>query len=328
MKEILVKTLMTNSVSCLPPETQLCDAIELMHKQQYSCIVIAQDKLPVGILTERDLVDVLSNKHPEQRLAQPISGFMSGPVLTLNQNESLFDALVVNRAEKVRHLPVVNDEDELVGLITQSDLANAHFHVIEIQSDLIEQAIKSETMALQHLNDELQALSMEDHLMEIGNRRAMEVDLSHTHSSSMRYDQNYSVLLLDVDYFKGYNDLYGHQMGDDALRKVAELIKKSIRASDRLYRYGGEELLLLLPHTSAEQSAIAAEKLIKSIETASIPHEDSPLKCLTISGGCASALINKHEKHGSWEAVVEEADQALYQAKSEGRNRAVVNYPD
>lgn len=319
---------MTNSVSCLPPEAPLRDAVDLMHKQRYSCIVIAQGKLPVGILTERDLVKVLSSKHPEQSLDQPISDFMSGPVLTLNQNESLFDALVVNRAEKVRHLPVIGDEDELVGLITQSNLANAHFHVTALQSQLIEQAIASKTETLQQLNEELQALSMEDHLMEIGNRRAMEVDLLHTHASSIRYDQIYSLLLIDVDYFKRYNDLYGHQMGDDALRKVASSIKNNIRASDRLYRYGGEELLLLLPHTSAEQSAIAAEKLIKSIETASIPHEESPLKCLTISGGCASALINKHEKHSRWESVVEEADLALYQAKSEGRNRAVVNYPD
>lgn len=328
MKDILIKTLMTRTVSCLQPEAQLRDAVEQMHKQCYSCIVIAEDKLPIGILTERDLVKILSGNQPEQSLAQPISDFISAPVLSLNQNESLFDALVVNRAEKVRHLPVVNDEDELVGLITQSDLANAHFHVTELQAQLIEQAIASKTASLQQLNEELQALSMKDHLMEIGNRRAMEVDLVHTHASSLRYDQVYSTLLLDVDYFKRYNDLYGHQMGDDALRKIADLIKKNIRASDRLYRYGGEELLLLLPHTSAEQSAIAAGKLVKSIETASIPHEESPLKCLTISSGGASALTDQYEKHSSWECVVEEADRALYQAKNEGRNRVVVAYPN
>lgn len=328
MKAILVKTLMTATVSCLSPEAPLREAVDQMFKQKISCIVIKQNQSPIGILTERDLVRVLSGKKHEQDLDLPISDFMSSPVLTLNQNETLFDALVVNRAEKVRHLPVVNDEDALVGLITQSDLANAHFHVIEKQSDLIEQAIKSKTMALQHLNDELQTLSMEDHLMEIGNRRAMEVDLSHTHSSSIRYNQIYSVLLLDVDYFKRYNDLYGHQMGDDALRQVAGTIKNKIRATDRLYRYGGEELLLLLPHTSADQSAITASKLVVSIEANSTPHEDSPLGCLTISGGCASAQINHQEKHSNWENVVEQADQALYQAKSEGRNRAVVSYPD
>ena len=324
MKEILVKTLMTSDVSCLPGNATLLTATQQMVEQRYSCILIKQDNSPIGILTERDLVKVLSTENHEQNLRKPISEFMSSPVLSLNQNESLFDALVVNRAERVRHLPVVNDDDELVGLVTQSDLANAHFHVTEIQSELIEQAIAAETQALQTVNNELKTLSMEDHLMQIGNRRAMEVDLSHTHAGAIRYHQVYSILLLDIDFFKRYNDFYGHQMGDEALIKVADIIKKQIRSSDRIYRYGGEELLLLLPHTDIEQSAIVADKLVKSIQDKAIPHEDSPLGCLTISGGCASVENNFNEKHGCWEQVVEEADRALYKAKNDGRNRAII----
>ena len=171
MKEILVKTLMTSDVSCLSADTTLLIAAQQMVKQRFSCIVIKQNLCPIGILTERDLVKVLCKDNHEQDLSKPISEFMTSPVLSLNQNESLFDALVINRAERVRHLPVVNDKDELVGLVTQSDLANAHFHVTEIQSKLIEQAIASKTQVLQQVNEELQALSMEDHLMEIGNRR-------------------------------------------------------------------------------------------------------------------------------------------------------------
>ncbi len=327
MKEILVKTLMTSDVSCLSADTTLLTAAQQMVTQRNSCILIKQDMSPIGILTERDLVKVLCNNNHEQDLGKPISEFMSSPVLSLNQNESLFDALVVNRAERVRHLPVVNDDDELVGLVTQSDLANAHFHVTEIQTKLIEEAIATKTQVLQQVNDELQALSMEDHLMEIGNRRAMEVDLAHTHASAIRYDQMYSILLLDVDYFKRYNDFYGHQAGDDALRQVADIIKKNIRSSDRLYRYGGEELLLLLPHTTADQSTIAADKLVKSVHASAIPHKESPLDCLTISGGCASVEKTLGTKHSNWEKVVEEADRALYQAKNDGRNRSIVSHP-
>lgn len=327
MKEVLVKTLMTRSVDCLTPETRLRVAVETMVGKKISCIVIVEGKEPVGMLTERDLVRVLNGTDHEQNLAEAVSHFMSSPVLTLNQNESLFDALVFTRAEKVRHLPVVNNDTDLVGLVTYTDLTNAHFHVTEIQSKLIEQTIHNKTQALQQVNEELQALSMEDHLMEIGNRRAMEVDLNHTHSSALRYDQNYSILLLDIDYFKRYNDSYGHQKGDQVLKQVGQIIEQKIRSSDRLYRYGGEELLLVLPHTAASQSSIVADKLVKAIRSSEIEHQDSPEYFLTISGGGASILITQTEKHASWEKIVESADIALYQAKGNGRNQAEIILP-
>ncbi len=310
MKEILVETLMTSEVNCLPPETPLGEAVDVMVGQRFSCIVIAKDKNPVGILTERDLVKVLADTNHEYVLTQPVSDVMTSPVLSLNQNESLFDALVVTKAEKVRHLPVVNNTDHLVGLVTHTDIANAHFHVTEMQSQLIEEAINNKTQVLQQVNEELQALSMEDHLMEIGNRRAMEVDLNHTHAGSIRYDQLYSLILVDIDYFKRYNDHYGHQQGDHALKLVGKLIEQNIRSCDRLYRYGGEELLLILPHTSAEQSTVVAKKLIDIIRNNEIDHADSPEGFLTVSFGSSGVFSTLTEKHEKWENVVNAADIA------------------
>jgi diguanylate cyclase (GGDEF)-like protein len=327
MKEILVKDLMTKNMSCLAPDAPLREAVELMVENRCSCVVVKQQKSPVGIVTERDLVKVLSREDHERDLSKPISSFMSSPVLSLNQKESLFDALVVNRAEKVRHLPVVNDENELVGLVTMTDLVNAHFKVIEMHNQMVEQAVSSKTQVLQQLNDELQALSMVDHLMQIGNRRAMEVDLSHTHSSAIRYSKIYSVLLLDIDYFKPYNDYYGHQMGDDALKQVADVMGQSVRSSDRLYRYGGEEFLIILPHTSIEQSVVVAGKVIAAIKGYSIPHAKSPFGHITISCGCAGINLDQVEKLSRWEQLVKVADQALYQAKNDGRNRSVSMLP-
>lgn len=327
MKEILVKSLMTKNVSCLSSDALLRDAVQLMVENRYSCVVVKQQESPIGILTERDLVKVLMKENPDKGLSQPISDFMSSPVLTLEQGETLFDALVVNRAEKVRHIPVVDNDGGLVGLVTMTDLVNAHFQVTEMQSQLIEQAISSKTQALQELNDELQTLSMVDHLMQIGNRRSMEVDLSHTHSSAVRYKTIYSILLLDIDYFKPYNDYYGHQIGDDALKQVADVMKSSIRSSDRLYRYGGEELLVILPHTGIEQSVIVADKIITAIKNRSIPHNKSPFGHLTISCGCTGINPDQKVELSRWEQLVKVADQALYQAKSEGRNRSVKMLP-
>lgn len=324
MKEIHVKTLMTEDVTCLPPEAPLESLVKIMVEQRYSCIVITKSDLPIGIVTERDLVKVLNYGAEKIDLSLPVSGFMSSPILRLNENETLFDAMVISRAEKIRHIPVVNNDEYLVGLVTYSDIVDAHFQVIEIQSEMIEQAVAARTDDLQQLNDELQALSMEDHLMKIGNRRAMEVDLTHTHSASIRYGNLYSVLLMDIDFFKRYNDYYGHQNGDDALKSVADILKANIRGSDRLYRYGGEEILLILPYTNAEQADEVARKLVSSIAKRAISHEKSPYEFLTISCGGACILDNK-DLISDWEKLIEQADRNLYQAKNDGRNRSVVS---
>jgi len=324
MKEILVKSLMSKDITSLSPDTPLSVAVQLMVEQRFSCVVIQQNKIPVGIVTERDLVKVLNQEPESIDLSRHLSDFMSFPIFSLNENETLFDAMVVSRAERIRHLPVVDDNDNLVGLVTQTDLANAHFRVIELQTEIIEKTVALKTDELNQANAELQALSTQDHLMKIGNRRAMEVDLGHTHSTSVRYGHPYSVLLMDIDFFKLYNDRYGHLAGDEALQTVAEVLKSNIRSSDRLYRYGGEELLLVLPNTNASQSEKAARKLVLAISKCKIPHEKSSYEVLTIScgGACATKEANVVD---SWEELVEQADRNLYLAKEGGRNRICID---
>lgn len=314
---------MSTEISCLPPEATLQQAVKLMVDQRYSCIIIKQNNLPVGIITERDLVKVLDQDLQKIDLSSPISERMSTPISTLNQNDTLFDAMVISRAERIRHLPVIDDDERLVGLVTHTDLANAHFRVIEMQSQMIENAVVAKTTELSLLNDQLQTLSTEDHLMKIGNRRSMEVDLGRTHASAIRYEHPYSVLLMDIDFFKLYNDHYGHLAGDEALKSVANVLKENIRGSDRLYRYGGEELLLVLPNTIAPQADKVARKLLSSLVKCSIPHEKSSYKFLTISCGGACVLSNG-ETMSTWEDLVEQADSNLYKAKNSGRNCSVV----
>lgn len=314
---------MTKNVTSLPPETPLNIIVTKMVEQQYSCIIISKNKTPVGIVTERDLVNLLSRGADGINLSSPVSNLMSSNVFRLNENNSLFDAMVISRAEKVRHFPVVNNNEHIVGLITSSDLVDAYFQVIETQSEIIEQAVLKRTSELQQLNDDLHALSMEDHLMIIGNRRAMEVDLGHTHNASIRYNTSYSILLMDLDFFKLFNDSYGHLAGDVALKSVAETLKTNMRSSDRLYRYGGEEVLIVLPQTNAEEAKVVAQKLVDSIENSAISHEKSKYNYLTISCGGTCSLNNK-DVISSWQDLVERADKNLYHAKKNGRNRSVV----
>ena len=229
--------------------------------------------------------------------------------------------MVVAQTERIRHLPVVDNDDELVGLVTQTDLANAHFRVVEVQSDLIKKSIASETADLKKANEELQALSMVDHLTEIGNRRAMEVDLQHTHAASVRYDRSYAVMLLDIDYFKKYNDYYGHTAGDDTLRRAADFLKHAARTSDRLYRYGGEEFLLLMPETGAKQALATAKRLTLGLAREKIPHIQSPYGVVSVSAGVAGA-DDFEGADTCWEDLVQWADRGLYKAKDAGRNQA------
>lgn len=324
MEQLIISTLMTANVKGIPADTPLRELVAAMAKHRHSCSIVIDNDEPIGIVTERDIVKLLlKTEEYDDVLQWSASDVMSSPIITLHKDESLFDALVVSNTEKLRHLPVVDDDGKLTGIVTQSDLTSAHFHVIELQADIIERAIKERTDGLEKANKELQALSMEDGLLHIGNRRAMEVDLSHTHATALRYGRPYSIALVDVDYFKKYNDHYGHQAGDDALKAVAALFKESMRQSDRVYRYGGEELLVVLADTPGEGALIFIDRLVKSLAEKQLPHCESPYGFLTASAGVACA-INDSDCLANWEMLVEKADEALYRAKHESRNATFI----
>ena len=129
-------------------------------------------------------------------------------------------------------------------------------------------------------------------------------------------------MFLDVDYFKNYNDLYGHVAGDECLIKIGETIKASLtRPSDMAVRYGGEEFVVILSENGKKDAQKIAELLLKQIEDLAIPHKGSAVKdCITVSIGVTTLLPDPHSCH---EQLVEIADKALYHAKSNGRNQVV-----
>ena len=321
--EIHVKDLMVSKVSCVTPETELLAAINTMIEQHYSCMIVVDDQFPVGIITERDIVRLMAeyfDNKPREKIC--VRDVMSVPVATITEESTLFEALVVSSAQKIRHLPVVDSVGRIVGLVTQSDLAKAHFKIFEKQREVIEHSIENRTKELRQANEQLKALSMIDSLMEIGNRRSMEVDLDHTHSLAIRYQRIYAVAMFDADFFKLYNDTYGHPAGDDILRKMSAHLQSCIRKSDRLYRYGGEEVLMLLPETTSRGALVLAERIVEGFCALKLPHTGSPLAVATMS--CGVACHSHEEIHPTWQDVVSRADRALYEAKHSGRNRAVL----
>jgi diguanylate cyclase (GGDEF)-like protein len=321
MELITVSSLMSRTVETVSVNMQLAEVVHVMRMHRISCVVVVDGQRPLGIVTERDVVRILDQVLSQEMSKESrVGDFMSSPPVCVQESTPLFDALVLCQGRNIRHLPVVDAEGRLCGILSYSDLAKTYARIIEQQQAVIESEVGYKTRQLREVNEQLKALSMEDALLNIGNRRAMEVDLTYTHNAAVRYKRPYSITLFDVDCFKQYNDHYGHQAGDVALQQVAEHIRTSIRQSDRLYRYGGEELLLLLPETELQGAIILASRIVKELAAKNIPHVASPHQVLTISAGISAPdLLNNRDQ--TCNEVIKQADQALYMAKGSGRNQ-------
>ncbi|HEY9734742.1 MAG TPA: PAS domain-containing protein [Trichocoleus sp.] len=174
--------------------------------------------------------------------------------------------------------------------------------------------------ALQKANSELERLATLDSLTKVANRRRFDEYLEQEWQRLAREGQPLSLILLDVDYFKIYNDFYGHQRGDDCLIEVAQAITRSVkRAADLVARYGGEEFAVILPNTRRVGAIVVAETIQAEIAKLQIAHPNSTVSSyVTASLGIASAVPGSN---GTCDELVAVADAALYQAKRRGRNR-------
>lgn len=175
------------------------------------------------------------------------------------------------------------------------------------------------TRRLDEANRELTRLSSVDGLTGISNRRQFDEFLQREWSRGIRAAAPLSILMCDVDFFKQYNDLYGHQAGDDCLRTVAQTLKGvARRPADMAARYGGEEFVVILPDTDLEGALRVGEELRQSVEKLAIPHGGSSMGRVTVSIGLACAVPSR--EIGGAEKLLGEADAGLYRAKHAGRN--------
>lgn len=166
----------------------------------------------------------------------------------------------------------------------------------------------------------LSELSLHDPMTALGNRRALDVVLAAMVAEAPRA-QSLAAVLLDIDRFKAFNDTLGHIAGDAALRQIAGLLRGSLRDnSDRAFRFGGEEFLLILPHTDLTQAVMLAERLRRAIEAERIAHPGMPGGVLTASFGVAAMSFDNGDVI-TVGRLIEAADAALYEAKRAGRNR-------
>ena len=168
----------------------------------------------------------------------------------------------------------------------------------------------------------LAAKARTDPLTGVRNRLTMTDDLEALQASSERYGNDYCLAMCDIDDFKGYNDRYGHQAGDAAIKAVATTLSEQGRDTDAVYRYGGEEFLVLLPNQSWAGAEAALERARAAVFELAIPHAGTGAGVLTISVGISATAAG--HRVGS-DRLIQEADEALYAAKAAGRNAVVVS---
>lgn len=226
------------------------------------------------------------------------------------------------KAERLtKGIPVIfitalgDEEAEMRGL----ELGAADYVTKPFRPSVVKMRVKNQ-IELKHAREQLTRLAITDGLTGLANRRHFDDVLALEYARHARAGAELSLILLDVDHFKLFNDTYGHVSGDDCLRQVARSIDSIIvRSSDLAARYGGEEFVCILPETSQDGAVAIAEKIRQGIMTLALPHSAScAADCVTASLGVVTArcVPGKSVLH-----IVAQADEQLYAAKSGGRNR-------
>jgi len=327
LRYVRVMEVMSKQVIHGLPSDSILTIAQQMSIHRVSCIVIVdpQTLYPIGIITERDVVKFHNmNLDFTQVSAQEV---MSTPLTTMCPDDSLWGVHQRMQDLNVRRLVIQKPTGELAGIVTQTQLLKMidpteMYHVMAQMQEIIEQQtqeLHQLNQRLQTINGELEKLSTIDELTQIDNRRRFNEFLAQEWQRLAYLAKPLSLILCDVDYFKRYNDTYGHLAGDECLIKIAKSIRDATRqTSDLVARYGGEEFAVVLPNTNSEGAERVSKNILTQVQNLQIPHDSSEIsRFVTISLGAVTVIPNSTN---SPEMILQIADELLYQSKQQGRN--------
>ena len=214
-------------------------------------------------------------------------------------------------------IPLIFDKKLIGGICfyTRQDIDYSSFRYFDIMISELQAIFK-----LKYQYNEKDFMSVLDGLTGLYNRRQFEIGLEQEYNRTKRHPSDFSLAIMDIDFFKKVNDTYGHQYGDYVLKTVADLVKQSFRKTDLLYRYGGEEMVVIMPETNIEGAIIPVQRLRRMVEEYDFEYNGTKAK-VTISIG----LTMNYQDFNSAADLLKSADDALYKAKEEGRNRVVLH---
>jgi two-component system, cell cycle response regulator len=278
----------------------------ILTKQEHE-VILAQDGLS-GLQAAK-------SEHPDLILLDLVMPVMDGYQVCQE----------LKKDEKIKEIPVImltskaEPADKVRGLeLGALDYVVKPFDEGELVARVnIQLRLKQLYEALQEKNQQLEKLANRDGLTGLYNHRYFHEQLSQDFLRAKRYHESLSCILLDIDYFKKFNDTYGHQTGDIVLSTLGQVIRDTIRDSDSAARYGGEEFAIILHYTERQAALHVAERLRQTVEHRDVRDKDNVLR-ITISLGVATF---PHEQIHNHKQIVEFADKALYKAKKNGRNR-------
>lgn len=228
--------------------------------------------------------------------------------------------LALALADRYNQLRLDKDQAQTEALTAQQRLVES----LRASEHILEARVAERTRELHVLNGQLEVMSMTDALTRVANRRRFDEVLASEWARARRSGQPLALAMIDVDWFKKFNDHYGHQAGDQCLRRVADFLNdRAHRGADLVARYGGEEFAIIAPGTDNANALVMARAICRDLQALCLPHHVSEFGCITLSIGVAA--LSPQGPQG-FETLIQHADAALYQAKADGRNRAVA-YP-
>ena len=295
-----VKEYMTSPILSVDNDATLKEVADFMNSHKTSVVLVRNKNHGyIGVVTDADFTHKVAVKEYSVNTTT-IESIMSAPIKAVDGSIFMADANGIMCQSGIRHL-AVTENGEFIGLLSAMNF-------FEYYKDVEE-----------HLSN----LAVHDGLTGIYNRRYFDETLAREWKRTMREKAPLSLIMLDIDYFKKYNDTYGHQAGDECLRQVATTISGALRRpADMAARYGGEEFVVVLPNLKLEDSAKFGETIRAKIEALKMEHKQSDANpFITVSLGIASVVPSSIS---SYEELVGAADKALYSAKNKGRNRVCV----
>ncbi|MCG7497620.1 diguanylate cyclase [Vibrio sp. Of7-15] len=302
--------------------------VALAHRDSLLQSILDSCPDPIGMFNEHYIYEACNEpfaysigvSSAEQLIGKTIKDVLPEAVYRRYHNT---DQKVLETGNTVKYIDELKHSD---GTITWFDVIKSAYYnsanesrgVLVMARDVTERVLAEQALA--KVNAKLKTLSFIDGLTKVANRRSFDEQLKTLWLLHIRQQQPLSIILCDIDSFKSYNDNYGHQLGDEALRKVADVFSSVVtRATDMVARYGGEEFVMLLPDTTLEGADIVARKIHQALVDAEISHEYSEISSLlTVSLGVASIIPKHGQDYGELVGI---ADKALYQAKRAGRNQ-------
>lgn len=293
---------------------------KMLSKNGYQVITALNAKIALNIINDTlpslILLDIMMPEMNGYELCAHLKNNQKTnniPIIFLTSLDEIEDKIKAFEVGGVDYITKPYQEQEVIVRI------ETHLKIKRLQEQL-----KYQNELLQKANEQLKKLCIIDELTQIINRRGFEQTFYQEWRRMAREKQYLSLIICDIDYFKLYNDKYGHQQGDKCLKKVAQTINNCARRpADLVARYGGEEFVIVLPNTPSEGAIHVAELILIKIIQLEIPHEASKIsQYVTLSLGISSMIPRIDYRH---ENLLKSADQALYEAKNQGRNRLIFN---